>query len=388
LDGQEQCELGQPCQNSDEICDLANCSCVLDVVTTLCGNAQVDAGEDCDIGTSCGDGEICNFAGCHCIPWQQRCGDAELSGNEECEIGSLCADTTKVCDMSQCMCSSPSADQVCGNGLVEVGEECEVGTACPFGWSCDFPHCRCLNQPVCGDATLNAGEQCEINSACTGANQTCDFSRCRCAGNIIGCGNGVIDPGEQCDDGNKTDGDGCSSTCQREWQTMVGGMETCGNGIVELGEGCDDGNRVDNDGCSARCQWEMSAIPGLENPTWQVGNHAAGSQIEGGFLMEGGYTSNGVFIPGGTQGPGGTQIPGSNRGAQTIVFPGQQGWNAVGGQMQQQQAFFPSYYGSAVPYAPAGGPVGNTGPASVAVIAAGAAAGFAWMRRKRKDSSL
>ncbi|MBX3191746.1 MAG: DUF4215 domain-containing protein [Labilithrix sp.] len=30
------------------------------------------------------------------------------------------------------------------------------------------------------------------------------------------CGNGVLDPGEPCDDGNKTSGDGCSSTCQVE----------------------------------------------------------------------------------------------------------------------------------------------------------------------------
>jgi uncharacterized protein (TIGR03382 family) len=30
------------------------------------------------------------------------------------------------------------------------------------------------------------------------------------------CGNGVIDPGEQCDDGNTVSGDGCSATCQDE----------------------------------------------------------------------------------------------------------------------------------------------------------------------------
>ena len=30
------------------------------------------------------------------------------------------------------------------------------------------------------------------------------------------CGDGAIHSGEQCDDGNQTNGDGCSSTCQRE----------------------------------------------------------------------------------------------------------------------------------------------------------------------------
>jgi cysteine-rich repeat protein len=30
------------------------------------------------------------------------------------------------------------------------------------------------------------------------------------------CGNGVVEPGEQCDDGNLTNGDGCSETCETE----------------------------------------------------------------------------------------------------------------------------------------------------------------------------
>ena len=47
------------------------------------------------------------------------------------------------------------------------------------------------------------------------------------------CGDGVINqPGEQCDDGNHTNGDGCDNNC-----TPTG----CGNGVVTAGEACDDG---------------------------------------------------------------------------------------------------------------------------------------------------
>ncbi len=62
------------------------------------------------------------------------------------------------------------------------------------------------------------------------------------------CGNGVLDPGEVCDDGNIIDGDGCSHDCKSN--------ETCGNGIVDTaaGEVCDDGNTVSGDGCSADCR--------------------------------------------------------------------------------------------------------------------------------------
>jgi len=66
------------------------------------------------------------------------------------------------------------------------------------------------------------------------------------------CGDGVIDPGEVCDDGNVTDGDGCSADCHSD--------ETCGNGIIDLHahnpEECDDGrlNGTLLDTCDATCQ--------------------------------------------------------------------------------------------------------------------------------------
>jgi cysteine-rich repeat protein len=41
------------------------------------------------------------------------------------------------------------------------------------------------------------------------------------------CGDGIVDSGEQCDDGNTTPGDGCSASCQTEGgpgPNPVGGM--------------------------------------------------------------------------------------------------------------------------------------------------------------------
>jgi len=58
------------------------------------------------------------------------------------------------------------------------------------------------------------------------------------------CGNGRIDRFEECDDGNRMAGDGCSAYCQREY---------CGNGRLDPGEQCDDGERKADDGCSKRC---------------------------------------------------------------------------------------------------------------------------------------
>jgi cysteine-rich repeat protein len=45
------------------------------------------------------------------------------------------------------------------------------------------------------------------------------------------CGDWIVSPGEQCEDGNAENGDGCSADCTLE--------ATCGNGVVEPGEACD-----------------------------------------------------------------------------------------------------------------------------------------------------
>ena len=85
------------------------------------------------------------------------------------------------------------------------------------------------------------------------------------------CGNGVVDQGEQCDDGNRANGDGCSSTCQVESMSSnnrpnsarrVGAsMSQCGNGILEAGEQCDDGNTIGGDNCDSNCQIEAIRRP-------------------------------------------------------------------------------------------------------------------------------
>jgi cysteine-rich repeat protein len=54
------------------------------------------------------------------------------------------------------------------------------------------------------------------------------------------CGDGSVDPGEECDDGNSNDLDACSRQCRRA---------RCGDGVQQEGEACDDGNIANNDAC-------------------------------------------------------------------------------------------------------------------------------------------
>lgn len=67
------------------------------------------------------------------------------------------------------------------------------------------------------------------------------------------CGDGLVDPTEACDDGNRTDCDGCDNNC-----TPSG---LCGNGILCGFEACDDGNTWGGDCCSETCSFESSGNP-------------------------------------------------------------------------------------------------------------------------------
>jgi len=187
----------------------------------------------------------------------------------------------------------------CGNGKVEEGEECDDSNGCCT--SCEFAdegtacsgapkgQCndkgQCVSPPhYCGDGTKDPGEDCDGGECCT---STCDFAaqgtscndgilitindQCDNQGECHGtpivfsfCGDGHIDSGEVCDDGNGNNNDGCSSTCQVEagWTCTTTNpsvctlLPVCGNGTVEGSEACDDGDTDSGDGCSAACTVE------------------------------------------------------------------------------------------------------------------------------------
>jgi cysteine-rich repeat protein len=103
--------------------------------------------------------------------------------------------------------------------------------------NCDDPACLAGCEAVCGNGRLEIGETCEDGNTVTG--DGCDSNCTKTA-----CGNGVQSMNEACDDGNAVDGDGCDSNCT---------VAACGNGVRSMTEACDDGNAVDGDGCDSNC---------------------------------------------------------------------------------------------------------------------------------------
>jgi cysteine-rich repeat protein len=174
----------------------------------------------------------------------------------------------------------------CGDGIVDVGggETCEVDGDCQPGQQCDA--CSCATTTT---TTTLAGSTSTTSTTVTTTTSTTNTTL------SLLCGNGEVDPGEQCDDGNDVSGDACDPNC-----TFPG----CGNGAVDPDETCDDGNTLDGDNCPSSCV-EQSCTPTATPATATVGWDAPSSVSAITVLVD--YPEGKVNVPG----HGGTVAPGT-----------------------------------------------------------------------------
>ena len=101
-------------------------------------------------------------------------------------------------------------------------------------------------QVTTGEQPTTGGEQATTHAIddTEGTGSDSSSSSSTTGGDLL-CGNGVVDDGEQCDDGNLLDSDACIACAHA----------ACGDGFLHAGiEACDDGNLLANDGCSPACE--------------------------------------------------------------------------------------------------------------------------------------
>jgi cysteine-rich repeat protein len=264
------------------------------VANVACGNGRVDAGESCDDGALNGTYGHCNRT---CSGYDAFCGDGRLSPGEHCDNGgdngSYCrssCDSATSCNLS---CSGPGPR--CGDGHVDEGfEDCDgnsqqtpsaicvggtnASNTCTTDADCPGSTCgttpatascagvtarRCSNDRTevctsdadCGTAlTGEPARRCITyptarTRACNDYGSTAPTTQW-CRWNSWGscqpvgyCGDGHVDPGEECDDGNTNNNDSCTNACKRN---------VCGDGVLQTGvEECDLGALNGTRSCTA-----------------------------------------------------------------------------------------------------------------------------------------
>jgi cysteine-rich repeat protein len=251
---------------------IAENDCGACAAAAVCGNGALEAGEQCD------DNNLTSGDGCSsgCIIEVATCGNGTLEGNEECDDGNNGASDgcNATCQFEGSACVPRETPGVASESI----ESCVCSTdsfCCSNAW--DSP---CVNTAInsCG---VNCGDECTPHSG-PGSNDP-QVTQCVCAADSFCCevawdttcvtvaesscsacvppvcGNAILEAGEQCDDGNLSGNDGCSSLCAIE-------NAICGNHAVEVGEECDDGGTGSGDGCSSSCQFEGHACVAHDTP--------------------------------------------------------------------------------------------------------------------------
>ncbi len=157
-------------------------------------------------------------------------GCARSSGRRLLDLDASWGDASQADASDGQAASDDAAATNCGDSTIDEGEECDDGNrldgdGCSSGclveegWDCEGQPSVCTS--LCGNGTLDPGEECDgdnlggntcltVDGGFSGGNLRCSaaclFDTSGCI--LPGCGDGRLDAGEECDDGNTASGDG------------------------------------------------------------------------------------------------------------------------------------------------------------------------------------
>ena len=234
------CDDGQAC--TDDVLSSSECTaeCVHSAITTPvdgdgCCPAGADANTDSDCSAVCGNsvvepGELCDtaiVAGAGACPMacddMLVCTTDVLNNPGTCQAACSFTPITMPADGDGCCPAGADATTdsdcvaVCGNGVVEPSETCDTGIAMGPG-ACPTV---CDDGVACTTNTLGNPGTCQAVCVFPPITMPADNDTCCPPGGNANndndcapvCGNGVPEPGEDCDDGNMDDADACANDC-------------------------------------------------------------------------------------------------------------------------------------------------------------------------------
>jgi cysteine-rich repeat protein len=231
-----------------------------------CGDGRLSPGETCDQGTT--NGQYCAPGTCSpattcsidCRGPAPYCGDGTITApNEQCD------GNTQVSNKALCI-DGPNRFSPC-----DTNADCGAGFTCGGSGASALLACTGTLGLCSNDMNANSllDDSCTTNADClligpprdegsciqyptqrvrscksdTTLADACSFNNWSSCQPIGSCGDGRVDPAEECDDGNRSNTDSCTSLCKRN---------ICGDNFVNVGtEECDNGDRNGTLSCDA-----------------------------------------------------------------------------------------------------------------------------------------
>ncbi|MEE2789683.1 MAG: DUF4215 domain-containing protein [Myxococcota bacterium] len=181
----------------------------------------------------------------------------------DCDLNRIVSDDPPVCVADARRCDGQILVACNALGTSESRTDCSTLPGLCLNGACALT--------ICGDGRLDPLEECDDGNDIPGDACTNQCTRPR-------CGDGVIQRFEECDDGN-TMTETCEyglqscTVCAENCLEQAGESRFCGDEILdEEHEECDDGNTMNGDGCDSNCTQQqvyadcVDVLHRLENP--------------------------------------------------------------------------------------------------------------------------
>lgn len=196
----------------------------------VCGNSVLERGEQCDTGIAAGQTGAC--------PQASDCSDDQACTTDELANPGTCSAACRHDEIGEPV----NGDGCCPPGA-DIGSDSDCSAACGDGvWSPEENETCDTAIPAGAPGACPTAADCHDDDACTEDNL---LSAGTCSALCVNPPITEVGPADGCcpSGGNANSDADCAPVC--------------GNGVVEQGEQCDDGNTVPDDGCDAHCAIEI-----------------------------------------------------------------------------------------------------------------------------------